>query len=149
MGKEQNTDEKISIMDAFTVSPLAEMLKLNLSDCMALFKVYRTTYYNNKNSAQKEGGRKYELNKEDMKIKLCFIEIVKKIGYVPGSRTFHTFMIRDYGIHVSVDRCRRLMKEMKQEKKIKAIPHKGRVGTEPLGGLYVVLPIKWRRKTYA
>ena len=39
MGKEQNTDEKISIMDAFTVSPLAEMLKLNLSDCMALFKV--------------------------------------------------------------------------------------------------------------
>ena len=112
MGKEQNTDEKISIMDAVAVSPLAEMLKLNLSDCMALFKVYRTTYYNNKNSAQKEGGRKYELNKEDMEIKLRFIEIVKKIGYVPGSRTFHTFMIRDYGIHVSVDRCRRLMKEM-------------------------------------
>lgn len=99
-------------MDGFISTPTAGLMELNISECLRIFKVYRTTYYNWKNSTQKEGGRKYELEKEDLEIKVRFVEIIEKICYVPGSRTFHTFMIRDYGMHVSIDRCRRIMKEM-------------------------------------
>ena len=45
-------------MDGFASGILAETLELNVSDCLRIFKVYRTTYYNWKNSTQKEGGRR-------------------------------------------------------------------------------------------
>ena len=99
-------------MDGFASGILAETLELNVSDCLRIFKVYRTTYYNWKNSTQKEGGRKFELEREDILIKVKFIEIIENVGYVPGARGFHTFMIRDHQMHVSIDRCRRIMVEM-------------------------------------
>ena len=99
-------------MDGFASGILAETLELNVSDCLRIFKVYRTTYYNWKNSTQKEGGRKFELEREDILIKLKFIEIIEDVGYVPGARGFHTFMIRDHQMHVSIERCLRIMNVM-------------------------------------
>ncbi len=61
---------------------------------------------------QKEGGRKFELARQDLEIKVKFIMIIEALGYVPGARTFHTWMFRDHGMHVSIDRCRRIMAEM-------------------------------------
>ena len=67
-------------MDGFASGILAETLELNVSDCLRISKVYRTTYYNWKNSTQKEGGRKFELEREDILIKLKFIEIIEDVG---------------------------------------------------------------------
>lgn len=55
------------------------------------------------------------LAQEDLQIKGKLLEIVECIGYVPGSRTFYTYLFRDYGMHVSILRCRRLMDEMNLE----------------------------------
>lgn len=91
------------------------MLCLNLTAVLSIFKVYRTTYYNSKNSTEKENGQKYMLAQEDLKVKEMLLEIIECIGYVPGSRTFHTYLIRDYEMRVSILRCRRLMDEMNLE----------------------------------
>lgn len=87
-------------------------MELSISDCLRIFKIHRTTYYNWKNSTQKEGGRKFELARQDLEIKVKFIVIIEALGYVPGARTFHTWMFRDHDMHVSIDRCRRIMIEM-------------------------------------
>ena len=63
-------------------------------------------------------------------------DILSLLLWLRKQSEYYNYRIYNYGI-------------LKQEKKIKAIPHKGRVGTEPLGGLYVVLPIKKKKKTYA
>ena len=101
--------------DRFIGSPLAAALRLTTTDVLGIFKVYRTTYYNWKGSTEKENGRKYMLAQEDLQIKGKLLEIVECIGYVPGSRTFYTYLIRDYGLRVSILRCRRLMEEMNLE----------------------------------
>ena len=88
------------------------MLDLNLTQCLGLFKVYRTTYYNRKNSTEKEGGRLYELKKEDTLIKEKLLEIVEQLCYTPGSRTFYIYLIRDHGLEASICRIRRLMDEV-------------------------------------
>ncbi|MBR3539502.1 MAG: DDE-type integrase/transposase/recombinase [Eubacterium sp.] len=41
-----------------------------------------------------------------------FREIVKKLGFVPGKRTFRTYLFRDYGLNVSVKRCAGIMRRM-------------------------------------
>ncbi len=41
-----------------------------------------------------------------------FREIVKKLGFVPGKRTFHAYMFRDYGMSVSIKRCSMIMHMM-------------------------------------
>ena len=107
--------EKISSVDRFFDSPLATVLCLNLTAVLGIFKVYRTTYYNRKNSVENENGRKHMLDQEDLKVKEKLIEIVVRIGYVPSSRTFYTYLARDYDMHISILRCRRLMDEMNLE----------------------------------
>lgn len=87
-------------------------MELSISDCLRIFKVHRTTYYNWKNSTQKEGGRKFELARQDLEIKVKFIVIIEALGYVPGARIFHTWLFRDHDMNVSIDRCRRIMIEM-------------------------------------
>ena len=101
--------------DRFIGSPLAAALCLTTTDVLGIFKVYRTTYYNWKGSTEKENGRKYLLAQEDLKVKEKLLEIIECIGYVPGSRTFYTYLFRDYGMRVSILRCRRLMDEMNLE----------------------------------
>jgi len=64
---------------------------------------------------ENENGRKHMLDQEDLKVKEKLIEIVVRIGYVPGSRTFYTYLARDYDMHISILRCRRLMDEMNLE----------------------------------
>ena len=106
------TNEKKEAADSFIGSPLYEMLELCITDVLRLFKLYRTSFYNWKNSNQKPGGRKFELAQDNLVIQEHFIAIVDCLGYVPGARTFHTYMYRDYNRHVSIERCGRLMAEM-------------------------------------
>ena len=41
-----------------------------------------------------------------------FREIIKELGYVPGKRTFRTFMFRKFKVVISVKRCAKIMKKM-------------------------------------
>ena len=88
------------------------MLGLNLTSCFDIFKLYRAAFYSWRSSTQKENGRLFMLQQQEIKIKECFLEIIKKLCYVPGSRTFYVHMLRDYDMNVSIVRCRRIMNEM-------------------------------------
>ena len=82
--------------------------------------MYRTTYYDHKDSVNNTSGRLYQLAQEDQIIKERFLSIINMLSYVPGARQFHVYMYRLYKKHVSVGRCSRLMKEMNLD------PHYGR-----------------------
>ena len=83
-----------------------------MEGCLKIFGVSKSGYYawrkRNENQAQKDEDSKKEL-RETME---RFRKIVKKLGFVPGKRTFRTFMFREYGINISVKRCARIMKMM-------------------------------------
>lgn len=53
-----------------------------------------------------------KMKEEELIIMKSFKEIVKKLCFVPGKRTFHTHMWRDYGMKVSIKRCGKIMKKM-------------------------------------
>lgn len=85
---------------------------LSVEGCLKIFGVSTSGYYawrkRKREQSEKEDGKKEELRQMMER----FREIVKKLGFVPGKRTFRTFMFRDYGINISVKRCARIMKRM-------------------------------------
>lgn len=106
------TTEKLEKVEEFSKSETAKILKLSEKKDLTIFKVHETTWFNWKRSALKEGGRLYELAKEDEEIQNHFLEVIGQLGFVPGARTFRAYLFRDYGMQVSINRCSRLMKEM-------------------------------------
>lgn len=83
-----------------------------MEDCLKIFGVSKSGYYSwkrrNREKAEKKEAEKEELHK----IMDRFRAIVKKLGFIPGKRTFRTYMFRDYGVSISVKRCARIMKMM-------------------------------------
>ena len=53
-----------------------------------------------------------EKTRSDKKIKEKMIEVIKKLGHVPGTRTFRSELWRGHDTVVSRKRLRRLMQEM-------------------------------------
>ncbi len=53
---------------------------------------------------------KKEQEKENLQEK--FRQVVKKLGFVPGKRTFRTFLWREFGLNISIKRCCKTMKSM-------------------------------------
>jgi len=74
--------------------------------------VSRSGYYRRKVGTQKAQERREEQEKQDEEVMQKMQEIIKTLCYVPGKRTFHAFLWRDYGLNVSLKRCARLMKKM-------------------------------------
>lgn len=79
------------------------------SDVFNMFHVSKSGYYGWRNrQTREEDGRQME----DEYIMECFRKTIRKIGYVPGKRSFRTYMWRDYGISLSVKKCRAIMEMM-------------------------------------
>ena len=77
-----------------------------------MFGVSKSGYYSWKKRREEREKRGEEEKKELRQIMERFRAIVKKLGFVPGKRTFRTYMFRDYGFDISVKRCRRIMRMM-------------------------------------
>ena len=77
-----------------------------------MFGVSKSGYYSWKKRRADGEIRREEEKKELRQIMERFRAIIKKLGFVPGKRTFRTYMFRDYGFNISVKRCRRIMKMM-------------------------------------
>ena len=80
--------------------------------CCRMFGVSRSGYCAWKARRQKLEEARAAKDMKEEKLKDMFREIVKKLCYVPGKRTFRTFLWRDHGISISVKKCRRIMDEM-------------------------------------
>lgn len=88
-----------------------EMTKNNgysKSECFRIMGVSSSGYY----SWIKRKEAVSEMKEEELIIMKSFKEIVKKLCFIPGKRTFHTHMWRDYGMRVSIKRCGKIMKKM-------------------------------------
>lgn len=77
-----------------------------------MFSVSRSGYYHwldvyeDKNDQRKQ----QEAIKTDIQEKMRLI--IKKLGFVPGKRTFRLHLWRDHGVHVGVKRVRTIMNQM-------------------------------------
>ena len=80
--------------------------------CCRMFGVSRSGYYTWKKNREKSSEKRAADELEEQELMQKFREIVKKLCYVPGKRTFRTFLWRDYGILISVKKCRRIMNRM-------------------------------------
>lgn len=77
-----------------------------------MFGVSKSGYYSWIDRKVKKAKEQTKLEKEDLKIKAMMIDIRSKLCYTPGKRTFKAEIFDKYGLHVSVKRCAKLMKEM-------------------------------------
>lgn len=85
---------------------------ITVDACLRIFGVSRSGYYAWKKRKRDEAAEKEEKDRELREIMSRFREIVKKLGFVPGKRTFRTYMFRDYSFYISVKRCAKIMKMM-------------------------------------
>ena len=85
---------------------------ITVEGCLKMFGVSKSGYYAWKKRREDRKKRKEEEKKELKQIMERFRAIVKKLGFVPGKRTFRTYMFREYEFNISVKRCRRIMKMM-------------------------------------
>ena len=85
---------------------------LNTVECLRIFGVSKSGYYAWK-KRRSEKTEKEEAKKKELRETMGrFRAIVKKLGFVPGKRTFRAYMFRDYGYNISVKRCARIMQMM-------------------------------------
>ncbi len=87
-------------------------LNYKTAKCCKIFGVSRSGYYAWKRNREKLAEIKAAKDLEEQELMRKFREIVKKLCYVPGKRTFRTFLWREYGISISVKKCRRIMNLM-------------------------------------
>lgn len=88
---------------------------ITVEGCLKMFGVSKSGYYARKKRREGREKRREEEKKELRQIMERFRGIIKKLGFVPGKRTFRTYMFRDYGFNISVKRCRRIMRMMNLE----------------------------------
>ncbi len=85
---------------------------LSITQCLHMFGVSRSGYYAWA-ERRKDGKGSLAAKKESQKKwKECFRQIVRKLGYVPGKRTFQTYMWREFNVSISIKRCKRIMQSM-------------------------------------
>ena len=73
-----------------------------LKQCLKMFGCSKSGYHAWRSRKEDRSGKAAAIAEEDSRIMDCMKEIIKKRGYVPGKRTFHTDLWRDHDLHVSV-----------------------------------------------
>lgn len=84
----------------------------SIRQCLHMFGVSKSGYYSWKNRQKDVENANTRRQKEYHELAGKFKAIIVKLGYVPGKRTFRNHLWRDYGLKVSVKRCRRIMEKM-------------------------------------
>ena len=87
----------------------------NVRQCLHMFGVSKSGYYRWKKKQEEHETRQQAAQEEFEALAQIFKKIIKKLGFVPGKRTFHEHLWRDYGINISIKKCRKIMKRMSLE----------------------------------
>lgn len=74
--------------------------------------VSRSGYYNWLATYEDRDGTRKQKEIEENQFKEKMRLIIRKLGFIPGKRTFRTHLWRDYGLVVNVKKIRRLMTAM-------------------------------------
>ncbi|MBQ7991825.1 MAG: transposase [Solobacterium sp.] len=74
--------------------------------------VSRSSFEQRKKAEAEEEKKKAEKKEYEDSLKELMRKIMKALHYVPGERSFKTFLWRDYGVNIGRKLISRLMKEM-------------------------------------
>lgn len=85
---------------------------LSITQCLHIFGVSRSGYYSWVERQKDADGSQAKKREHQNKLKELFRQIVRKLGFVPGKRTFQTYLWREFNVSISVKRCRKIMKAM-------------------------------------
>ena len=80
--------------------------------CLRIFGCSRSGYNSWVRRQQDSDGKRAAKEADEQRIMELFRKVIQKRGYVPGKRTFHTELWREYEEHVSIKRCARIMRKM-------------------------------------
>ena len=80
--------------------------------CFRIMGVSRSGYYNWLATYEDRDGTRKQKEIEENQFKEKIRLIIRKLGFIPGKRTFRTHLWRDYGLVVNVKKIRRLMTAM-------------------------------------
>lgn len=98
--------------DSFIRRQEGKLDGLSVAQCLRMFGVSRSGYYS-WIGRQKDADGSCAVKQENLNdLKEKFRQIVRKLGFVPGKRTFRTYLWREFHVNVSVKRCRKIMNEM-------------------------------------
>ena len=100
------------MVDTFIGRQAGKKDGLSATQCLCMFGVSRSGYYSWAQRQKDTNGSRAAKQESRNELKEKFRKIVRKLGFVPGKRTFQTYMWRDFNISISVKRCRTLMREM-------------------------------------
>lgn len=106
------TADRFLMVETFMSHQGEKGLNFKTGKVCRMLGVSRSGYYSWKKKREKLAEITAAKELEEQELMKKFREIVKKLGYVPGKRTFRTFLWRDYNISISVKRCRRIMNRM-------------------------------------
>ena len=98
--------------DAFIRKQAEKPDGLSVTQCLHMFAVSRSGYYSWVNRQKDADGSQAEKRERQNKLKELFRQIVRKLGFVPGKRTFQTYLWREFNVSISVKQCRRIMTSM-------------------------------------
>lgn len=86
-----------------------------------IYGVSKSGYYNWLYNQINMTDKQKLLIEDEKKVMEMFRHTIKKVGHVPGKRTFKTYLDRDYDYEISVSRCSKIMKKMNL---VASVPHK-------------------------
>lgn len=104
--------DRFQMVDTFIGRQAGKKDGLSVTQCLCMFGVSRSGYYSWAQRQKDAKGSRAAKQESRNELKEKFRQIVRKLGFVPGKRTFQTYMWRDFNISISVKRCRTLMREM-------------------------------------
>ena len=104
--------DRFQMVDTFIGRQAGKKDGLSATQCLCMFGVSRSGYYSWTQRQKDTNGSRAAKQESRNELKEKFRKIVRKLGFVPGKRTFQTYMWRDFNISISVKRCRTLMREM-------------------------------------
>jgi transposase InsO family protein len=104
--------DRFQMVDTFIGRQAGKKDGLSATQCLCMFGVSRSGYYSWAQRQKDTNGSRAAKQESRNELKEKFRKIVRKLGFVPGKRTFQTYMWRDFNISISVKRCRTLMREM-------------------------------------
>lgn len=104
--------DRFQMADDFIRKQVEKPDGLSVVQCLHMFGVSRSGYYSWMDRQKDADGSQLEKRERQNKLKEQFRQIVKKLGFVPGKRTFQTYLWRDFNVSISIKQCRRIMTSM-------------------------------------
>lgn len=93
--------DRFQMADPFIRKQAEKPDSLSITRCLYMFGVSRFGYYSWTNRQKDAYCSQAEKQERQNKLKELFRQIIRKLGFVPGMRTFRTYLWREFNVSIS------------------------------------------------